>query len=248
MKILKFTLKGKTGFFKKPDVNTFLYFTYGNIHKVALCGVFGSILGYAGYNQMDKNMKYPQFYEKLKDIKVSIVPNNEKGFFEKKVQFFNNTVGYASKETGGNLIIKEQWLENPSWDIYVNVKDEESENICNYIFNKKSIFIPYLGKNDHLADIGDVQIFNEDDIKILNQVEKIDSLFVKDMFSIEMLNEEEEDEDYVEPFKYEENLPVSLNEETNLYEYNTFVLTNMKVKKIREVEVIKVNNKNLVFF
>ena len=39
MKALKFTLSGETAFFKKPDVNTYLYFTYGNIHKIALLGL-----------------------------------------------------------------------------------------------------------------------------------------------------------------------------------------------------------------
>ena len=106
MKILKFTLEGKTAFFKKPDVNTYLYFTYGNIHKVALLGIFGSILGLGGYNQMSmynsrspkEKKKYPDFYEKLKHIQLSIVPRSDKGLINKKVQSFNNSVGYASKK------------------------------------------------------------------------------------------------------------------------------------------------------
>lgn len=49
MKALKFTLKGKTAFFKNPEVNTYYYFTYGNIHKPALLGLFGAILGYQCY-------------------------------------------------------------------------------------------------------------------------------------------------------------------------------------------------------
>ena len=50
MEILKFTIKGSNAFFKKPDVNTYLYLTYGNIHKIALIGILGAILGYCGYN------------------------------------------------------------------------------------------------------------------------------------------------------------------------------------------------------
>ena len=46
MEILRFRLSGKNAFFKKPEVNTYCYFTYGNIHKVALLGMFGAILGY----------------------------------------------------------------------------------------------------------------------------------------------------------------------------------------------------------
>lgn len=58
MKALKFTLSGKTAFFKKPEVNTFYYFTYGQIHKVVLLGIFGALLGYKGHIQKNgSNLK-----------------------------------------------------------------------------------------------------------------------------------------------------------------------------------------------
>ena len=81
MQALKFTLSGKTAFFKRPEVNTYYYFTFGNIHKVALLGIFGAILGYQGYNN---TIELPEFYQKLKDIKSSILPHNKKGYFSKK--------------------------------------------------------------------------------------------------------------------------------------------------------------------
>lgn len=125
MEILRFTLSGKNAFFKKPEVNSYCYYTYGNIHKVALLGLLGAVLGYGGYTQMqgfDKAKKkaglsegFPEFYERLRDLKISILPDSKhkKGYIPKKMQTFNNSVGYASKELGGNLIVKEQWLENP---------------------------------------------------------------------------------------------------------------------------------------
>ena len=116
MRALKFTLSGKNAFFKKPEVNAYFYFTYGQIHRVALLGILGAIVGYKGYGCTGT---YPEFYEKLKDLKVSVVPRNSQGYIQKKVQMFNNTVGYASQELGGNLIVREQWLENPVWDIYI---------------------------------------------------------------------------------------------------------------------------------
>ena len=51
MKAVRFTLRGKSAFFKKPEVNTYYYFTYGQIHKVALLGMLGAIAGYNGYAQ-----------------------------------------------------------------------------------------------------------------------------------------------------------------------------------------------------
>ena len=136
MEAVRFTLSGRTAFFKKPEVNAYYYFTYSQIHKIALMGMFGAILGYARYAQknwqiMKKGqeiaVEYPEFYEKLHELKISIVPKNERGYIPKKVQIFNNSVGYASEEQGGNLIIKEQWLENPEWDIYVLIDCDEAE-------------------------------------------------------------------------------------------------------------------------
>lgn len=260
MKILKFTLRGKTAFFKKPDVNTFCYFTYGNIHKVALLGLFGAILGYGGYNKMkrdsvpskkkeeNQSIEYPEFYSRLKDIKISISPNNQNGFgkiFSKKIQFFNNSVGYASGEQGGNLIVKEQWLENPRWDIYIVIDSEETEKLAGYLLNQQCIYIPYLGKNDHPAVIEDVKCF--DKVERSEKFQRIDSLCTKKNLTLTLDDEEEDDEVYIETFKYEEQLPVRLNGITNLYEMDTFILTNMKIHTY-EGEVYSVDGKNIVFY
>lgn len=261
MKILKFTLSGETGFFKKPDVNTYLYFTYGNIHKVALLGIFGAILGYKGYNQTkiskpskktkEKSIVFPEFYEKLKDIKLSIVPNNEKGFIKKKVQVFNNSVGYASKEQGGNLIVKEQWLENPSWDIYVLVNNNESENIADYILNNKCVYAPYLGKNDHYANINNAVLIDENQIKEVINPDKIHSLCPKNLFEIDMMIDEFDDfsdDEIIENFKYEEQLPIGLDETTNMYILETLMYTNMKLINKNDTSIYSIENKNIVFF
>lgn len=259
MKILKFTLTGRNAFFKKPDVNAVLYFTYGNIHKVAIMGIFGAILGYGGYTQMNdyneinkkSQLIYPEFYNKLKDIKISIVPNNKTGFFEKKVQYFNNSVGYASKEEGGNLIVKEEWLENPSWDIYVKIDNEISENLADYILNNRAIYIPYLGKNDHPANILNVKLYTDDEVDIVENSNRIDSLFIENMFQFDECYEEDEDEDEeedVQNFKYQERLPIALKEETNLYITEKFIFTNMNISKEKDVDIFKVDNKKIVFY
>lgn len=263
MKILKFTLSGKSAFFKKPDVNSNLYFTYGNVHKIALTGIFGAILGYGGYNSMnikrifnkkstekDKG-EFPEFYEKLRNLKISITPNGEKGFISKKVQVFNNSVGYASKEQGGNLIVKEQWLENPSWDIYLIMDNEESEKIAKSIVEHKCVYTPYLGKNYHIADIGSIEIFKEEQIKILNETEKLDCLYLKNDFRLNIEEDDFDDfsdDDIEEKFKYEEKLPYELEKNTNMYIVKSFVYTNINIKKCTDTEIYNVNEKNIVFY
>lgn len=267
MDVLKFTLKGETAFFKKPDVNTYLYFTYGNIHKVALLGIFGAILGYKGYNQMSflsdykkqlgKSLKeigfreehYPEFYSRLKDLKVAIVRNSIN--ISKKVQVFNNSVGYASKEQGGNLIVKEQWLENPSWDIYVSIDSNEAKDLAKALMDNSFVYIPYLGKNDHLADISKVELI--ENIREVQGTDRIHSLFLKQQFTIEkedgfeaMFSDESTTK---EPkYKYEERLPIALEEANNKYEFETFVATNERLKLNSDTKVYKANERNIVFF
>lgn len=260
MDVIKFTLKGETAFFKKPDVNTYLYFTYGNIHKVALLGMFGAILGYSGYNQMSflydykkefgkalgkDRSSYPEFYSRLKDLKIAVVRNSIN--ISKKVQTFNNSVGYASKEAGGNLIIKEQWLERPSFDIYFSMDSEESKILAKALKENRFVYIPYLGKNDHLADICDVEVI--EDIKEVAKPNKIDSLFIKGDFEMDASDDFYDSFEEKEPiYKYEEKLPIALEETNNKYEFKTFISTNLRVKANGEVKVFNEGKRNIVFF
>lgn len=242
MRVLKFTLSGKHAMFKKPDVNSYFYFTYGQIHKPVVLGIFGAILGYAGYNQRDGKEVYPEYYEKLQNIKLSIAPNAKKGYFSKKITYFNNSTGFASHEQGGNLIVKEQWLEEPSWDIYVLLDNKEAEKLADCILGKKSIFLPYLGKNDHPADISNVLL---EEGKIQEEVKTLDCLFLKNHAVI--------DQDAVlfsfdsNLFKYEEALPVGLDAVTNQYLLEKFIFTNMELAWIKD-EVWHIGNRNIVFY
>lgn len=253
MDALKFNLNGRTAFFKKPDVNSFYYFTYGNIHKVALLGILGAICGYGGYNSqsLNKEQIYPEFYEKLKDINIGIVPKNKKGYISKKVQIFNNSVGYASKELGGNLIIKEQWLENPKWDIYILMDENVPEDLKDRLLNSRFKYIPYLGKNDHMANITDVEYV--ENIEKLNDIDKVDSMFIKDKFEIQKLDDDlfdvvNDSYEDVSEYKYEEILPASLDKTTNKYNLETFIYTNSKLKLSIDSKTYKCNNENIFFF
>lgn len=255
MDVLKFNLKGKTAFFKKPEVNSFFYFTYGNIHKVALMGLLGAICGYGGYNKQQNNefkitghnKVYPEFYSKLQNIKVGIAPKGEGGYFYKKIQNFNNSVGYASKENGGNLIIKEQWLENVEWDIYILLKDQVSYELAERLLNFNFTYVPYLGKNDHFANISNVEIIK--DSLCEDNPDKIHSLYYKECFNLSETLDFEFEDSYEIIWKYEEMLPVSLEEKTNKYELKSFVYTNSFVYKNDEnISVYNCKGKNIFFF
>lgn len=243
MDVLKFNLSGKTAFFKIEEVNTYYCNTFGNIHKVALLGIFGAILGYGGYSQMKKNDDYPEFYKRLKDINLSIIPIHKQGLADRKIQSFNNSVGYASAEQGGNLIVKENWLENPSWDIYVKLDNEESQKLAQKLLDHSCVFIPYLGKNDHPADIKHVEVINAK--HVAKDSITIDCLYPKEIFSIQV----EQDDFFAEYefFKYEEHLPLLMDSEANRYIQKPFVFTNMELCN-KKADIFNCNDKNIVFY
>ncbi|RXK13496.1 type I-B CRISPR-associated protein Cas5 [Halarcobacter mediterraneus] len=258
MNALSFEISGKSAIFKKPDVNSYAYFTYNNIHKPALLGILGAIIGLDGYIKLyDENIEnkknkkplndgFPEYYEKLKDLKISIIPKNGKepntGYFTKKIQTFNNSVGYASKELGGNLIVREQWLENPKWQILIIDNETKIyEKIKEYLLNEKAVFIPYLGKNDHPANIDFIEEIN---LESSEDFERIDSLFVDDYFEIK-----DSAGRRVLPFIFKELSPVSLQRDFHFYEYKSLIFTNQKLSLKSEYKnIYSFEDKNYFFF
>lgn len=250
MKGLAFELSGKTAFFKKPDVNSFAYFTYNNIHKVALLGMFGAIIGLKGYSQREisnnrDEFNHPEFYEKLKDLKVSVVPISKKGYFSKKIQVFNNSVGYASKEQGGNLIVREQWIENPKWEIFIlndsSIENEIFDKLSEGIINNKCEFIPYLGKNDHIANINktrEIEMEKVEDVEFLSSLFPINKVKLDDDLTYDDNN----------PYLFIESLPISLNNQYQFYEFMELGFTNLEVEDIYDLDNIYRYGDKILYF
>lgn len=254
MRAISFEISGKTAIFKKPDVNSYAYFTYNNIHKPALLGILGAIIGLGGYTKLydsNRGLKegklgfnagFPEFYEKLKDLKISIIPLAKNGYFSKKIQTFNNSVGYASFEQGGNLIVREQWLENPKWQIIILENEiKEYEKIKEYLLNKKAIYIPYLGKNDHFANINKIEELELNENLYLDKGLYIDSLFIKNG----KIDGFQKDENSI-PFIFQEVSPIYLQKDFHFYEYETLCYTNCELDKKPE-NCFSFGNKNYAF-
>lgn len=255
MNILKFNLSGKTAFFRSNEVNEGdLQFTYGHIHKIALMGMLGAILGLdghmMGYLKLKDKYVHPEFYIKLKDIKISIVPKVGKGYFRRKKHNMVNTAGYANEagKKAATLMYTEQWIEDVDWDIYINLESlkdiELRERLKDYLLNNKSKFITYLGKTNHIAIIKNVELLQK---KIINGNKiNINSLFLSDSaskvknkgFGNSSLNE----------FIYKEILPVNYTNNKALYISKSFTFSNAKFIVNNEEDFLNVDGLNLFFF
>ncbi len=256
--VIKFNLSGPSAVIRKPESNT-TYFSYNNVHKIMLLGIIGAIIGEHGYNydllksemsdKKNKERKLPEFYQNLKDLKIAVEPCNSMGVCSKKVQRFNNSVGYASKEEGNNLIVKEQYLENPSWNIYIlSNKTSIFEKVKDYLINKKCEYIPYIGKNEHFACISKVEILTADRVSRVEGI--IDSIFTD--------NDYDEEDDFFSfdndlygegtKFTYREMLPTKLDIDIGYTDFKEFIYTNNKVSIENSNGIYKVDEKNIFFF
>ncbi len=259
-KLISFDIKADFGMLKKPDTNEPVYLTFNMLHKPALLGILGAIAGLKGFQ---KNGELPEYYEKLKDIQVGIMPlpkdkkleksYHENGNFTKTIIKYNNTTGLASEETGGNLMVAEQTLINPAFRCFVLLDEEieEQQKLIQKLLSYQAQFIPYLGKNDcslwweNTKEVG-FSDFNPEGVF------KISSLFVK---SIPVKDSKEEDNLFDvlftgkegNSFSYFENLPVAyLGAPLFQYEYRSFAFTDwdLKFRQDTEFRFIKLTTEN----
>lgn len=243
-KLISFNIEADFGFLKKPDTNEPVYITYNMLHKPALLGILGAIVGLNGFKivletSRKKKRKYiPEYYEKLKDLKVGIQPlNDENGNFTKTIIRYNNSVGYANKD-GGTLIIDEQTLIKPSYCCFVllDLENDLQKQLYNNLRNREAEYLPYLGKNDFsvwweiFEDYGEPQAFTDIDSSF-----NLTTLFAKKVSAKEGLEEFDDIQLLMgaegNTFLFFENLPVSYDSDLMQYNFKSFVYTDWLLKQ-----------------
>jgi len=234
MQIISVDFYGNFGFFKKPDINDSIYLTYNMLHKPALLGIFGAILGFEGHK---KYGKLPEYYEKLNELKIGIQPigkGQKNGNFVKTTVKYNNATGLAS---AGTLNILEQILVNPAFRVFVEL--EENSDLFEKLENKKATFIPYFGKNDFPCWWKHFKVY-ENVCDVQSETFKISTIFKKQ--SDKTLKELKKQVAFgllagmkqkaEASFSQFERLPVSFNETLMQYsDQEEFVYTNLTFDK-----------------
>lgn len=248
-KLISFQIKADKGLLKKPDINDGMYLTYNMLHKPAILGILGAIIGLEGYQ---KNGELPAYYQKLKDVPVGVRPlDDEKGNFQKTIITYNNTTGFASAEAGGNLMVTEQTLVKPSYEIFLllDITIEEQNILYNNIKKQEACYLPYLGKNDYSIwwNKDDVKEYNWEKLENSSSSVTLDTIFDKHNESVEGMQEEDEifSDDFFamlnciehQPFMYFERLPIGFDNKLFQYTYNDYAYTNVKLsaKALRNI-------------
>lgn len=248
-KLISFDLKAEMGFFKKPDINDGIYLTYNMLHKPALLGILGAIVGLQGYQ---KNGEFPIYYQKLKHLKIGIAPlDSDNGNYTKDIVAYNNGTGFANSEAGGNLIIREQILIKPSYRCYLllNLDNETEKVLYDRIAKYEAEFLPYMGKNDFSAWWENVREYEFAKFSVTGNY-KIDSVFAKTeavsnymVRSMSMFSK-------VPMFVYFERLPKGFDEQLMQYNYAEFVYSNATFSKEMDMsaggEFYTLNNSEVI--
>lgn len=250
-KLISIDLFADFGMLKKPDTNEPVYLTFNMLHKPALLGILGAIIGEAGFKE--KGI-LPDYYIKLKDLKIGIQPlSHENGNFQKTTIAYNNTTGMASKEQGGNLIVTEQTLVAPAFRCYflLDLDNEIHQKIDENLSNYHAEYLPYLGKNEFSVWWKDYQKYEEFEESEAVDSFKINSIYVKD--------QPVKDGKDIQPFNpiltpegntfsYFERLPIGYDDQLFQYEYRNFAFTDwsLKINYQSQVKLLKINTNEII--
>jgi CRISPR-associated protein Cas5h len=253
MKLISFDVASNFGFFRKPETNNTLNVSYNMIHKPAILGLLGAVIGLKGYEKKDE---LPEYYQKLSGLKVGIAPlEHDSGNFPKTPIKYSNTVGYANK--GSNFLTEELTLIAPKYKVYLLLDDTvvEQQKLYKNIKERKAEYIPYFGKNEFTAWWENFEEYQfELAIISVDQKVQIQTLFIKNQIisaNSETSSAELDflDFDIVEtkenPFMYFERLPVGFDTELMQYKLEEMVFTNYLIKNTdRMPNVYQLNNQD----
>ena len=241
MRLISFDIQADFAFFRKPETNNTINLSYNVMHKPAVLGVLGAILGLEGYKEKGK---LPEYYEKLGDTQIGIeLLMHDKGNFAKTNIKYTNTVGYANK--GTNFLTEELTLINPAYRIYVLLDDKNELHLKLYhlLQNGESVYIPYLGKNEFTAWWEPSSFreynFSEKEIKHSESV-KINTVFQKEIILKEhteppfpdLLNLDFEEVNFL----YFERLPKGFDLDLMQYDIKEFAFSNYRINNAHALE------------
>lgn len=239
MQLVSFDIQGDFGFFRKPETNNTLNVSYNMLHKPALLGILGAIIGLKGYQ---KKGELPEYYQKLHEIKVGIAPlEADKGNFTKTPIKYSNTVGYANK--GTNFLTEELTLVKPKYRVFLllNYTISEQKKLLEFLRDGRAEFIPYFGKNEFTAWWNNDSFANHPyeraEISSSTSV-KIQTMFFKNQVLKDNKESVELDffsaaNDVNEPaYMYFERLPIGFDLNLMQYQLQEMVYTTYLVKNV----------------
>jgi len=243
MKLISFDIESDFGFFRKPESNNTLNVSYNIIHRPAVLGILGAIIGLEGYKEKGE---FPEYYKRLNHLKIGITPlDHEQGNYLKTPIKYSNTVGYANR--GATFLTEELTLIAPKYRIFILLALDNDDEVLLYnnLKNKKSEFIPYFGKNEFTAWWNNFMDYEFSEVNSEDHLSgKLETLFIRNQIIKNNVEKNEdlsffdiiESDDFKEtPFIYFERLPVDFDMNLIQYQMEEVVYTNYTIKNLENL-------------
>jgi CRISPR-associated protein Cas5h len=223
--------------------------TFNIIPKTTLLGLIGSILGLKGYQNLKTNE--PEFYTKLKDIQIYITLKNQ--VFKKDLIKYNSINSFASNRVG--IQIEEEILLNPEYEIglLIDENDETHKKLLDiFSKNNKTIFSHYhlyLGKNEFFANIENIRIIENFEIRNFEKDEEVEN--INSIFKMEII-EKDEDEEYlkkiiIDNFSYDIDFSSEKKISSKICEIGYFLEEELIFLE-KKTKFLEINNKYYYLF
>ena len=228
MKVLKISLDGKFAHFGINGTNDKNNrYSYQHITGSSIKGIIGAIMGYKGWEDLEKKQQLPEFLERLENISYGVVPKQFK--FNSMLHTYNNTSGVNRNDKGsGTLQITEEVLEDVGWDIYLKNLPQE---VIDKILGNSSTYTLSLGKKVFLINNFKSQILDGEEL-LSNKVD-----------SIIPINLKKEEENL---FDLEETINESLDFLYSTNFYNKSEIFSLTTSNLSEkIKVLNIDNKNI---
>src|SRR5690554_4731783 len=247
MNLISFDIESDFGFFRKPESNNTLNVSYNIIHRPAVLGILGAVIGLEGYKEKGE---FPEYYKRLNHLKIGITPlDHEQGNYLKTPIKYSNTIGYANKDganKGTTFLTEELTLVAPKYRIYLLLDFDNDDEVLLYnnLKDKKSEFIPYFGKNEFTAWWNNFMDYEFSKVNSEDHLSgKLETLFIRNQIIKDSIEDENSSfldiidaDDFDEiPFIYFERLPVDFDMNLIQYQMEEMVYTNYKIKNLENL-------------
>ena len=146
-KVLTFDIWGDYGYFRRGYTTTSTI-SYPLPSRTTIAGLISAILG------LDRDSYYEIFNKENSKIGLRILNPIEKVRFN--LNYINTKEGFILRDIKGQgkrSQVQAEFVKNPKYRIYISLNDDDLMfNLYNLLLNHKSIYTPYLGISECIAN------------------------------------------------------------------------------------------------
>ncbi len=234
-KVIVFDIWGDYAHFKKIETTT-SPLTYSIPTGTALAGLIAGMMGY------NRDSYYDDFSRENIEFSVKLVnPVNKIRVNQNIINTANPPYFNLYDQENPRTQIPYEYLSEPKYRVYLGLKDIETfENLADNLKEHKTIYTPFLGLSEHIADfefVGEYEVVRKEKGDV-----KIDSVLPKKRVEIKLSEIKEGMRWMIE------TIPMYMNEERIVKEYSEIIFdSNGLSVPLEEAEYYEIGEDNVIF-